>query len=258
MKHPPFRVQVKGNFPRSQVHLTWQNNNQTMSHELAKGIEDYWQQEILPGPKGRYVFNGELCGLDNWQKGNSILSLELGRTDYKTMLYSNFVNRNSESHGSFICSALGISVVIISADNRLVLMQRSQQVGECAGMIDVIGGHVEPGTHDVDGIPNPFVGIQDEIEEEVGLTAIPQEKLICIGLLETLATRKPELIFQLNSDLPAEEIINSARKKGSTEASDFLSIKNSVDGIKQLVEGNRDNFSPSAVGSLYLFADLEW
>lgn len=258
MKPHPFRVQVKGNYPRSQVHLTWQSNNQTISHELSKRIEDYWQQEVLPGPKGRYVFNGQLCSLNNWHVENLTLFLKMARTDYKTLLYSNFINRNSESHGSFICSALGISVVIVSADNRLVLMQRSQQVGECAGMFDVIGGHVEPGTHDVDGIPNPFVGIQAEIEEEVGLTDIPVEKLICIGLLETLATRKPELIFQLNSDLPAEEIINSARKKGSTEASNFLSIKNSVDGIKQLVEGNRDNFSPSAVGSLYLFADLEW
>ena len=137
MKRLPFRVRTKGNFPRSQIQLTWQNSKQTLSTKISQRIEDYWQQEILPSPQGQYVFNGQLCSLHNWQKENSILSLELGRTDYKTLLYSNFVNRNSETHGNFICNAFGISVVIVSADDQLVLMQRSHQVGECAGMIDV-------------------------------------------------------------------------------------------------------------------------
>jgi hypothetical protein len=95
------------------------------------------------------LFNGQLCRLDGWQCSGTDLEIVLGLTEYKELLYSN--NHTAQvmtEYGSeALSNALGISAVLLSRDDKLMMIRRSSAVGECPGMLDVLGGHIDPTEH---------------------------------------------------------------------------------------------------------------
>ncbi|MFQ5485687.1 MAG: hypothetical protein ACE5DO_10210 [Desulfobacterales bacterium] len=134
------------------------------------------------------------------------------------------------------------------------MIKRSSRVGEYPQAIDVLGGHIHPRDHAVSGIPDPFTAMRDELLEEIDLTVSQDETFECIGLVETANTRKPELIFHVNSKLPEQKIIEKGRQKQSPEISDLFSIANNRVEILAFLNRSKEHMSFSAIGALWLYA----
>jgi len=195
--NPFFKVLFSAKFSHAQVVINWNPEKRELPLELTQQIDSFWQQEIVETGKNEFIFNGELCRLNDWRVQKDQLTLDLGFTDYNELLYSNqFTNDIAARFGNdSLARALGVSVVLVSDDEQIILIKRSKAVGENPGDLDVLGGHIHPQENAVSGIPDPFLGIKAEIKEEVHLDLKNDDPLDCIGLIETLDTKKPESAF---------------------------------------------------------------
>ena len=252
-----FNVLFSARFGNAQLIINWNPEKRELPLELTNQIDSFWQREIIETGKNQFIFNGELCRLNDWRVQKDKLRLDLGFTDYKELLYANqFTKEVEERFGQDSLSrALGVSVVLVSDDEQIILIKRSKAVGENPGDLDVLGGHIHPEENVVSGIPDPFLAIKAEIKEEVHLDLKNDDPLDCIGLIETVATKKPELLFKATTSLTAEEIISSASFKQSEEVAEFLTISNQKKSLDQFLETNSNHFSPSALGVLCVYAN---
>ncbi len=241
-----------GRFEVDRVRIRWQPGARTRPPELIEAARRFWQRETADQS---HLFNGRLCRLDGWQVHNGELTLHLGLTDYQELLFSNahtadLLARYGEAG---LSRALGISAVLVSRDQQVVLIERSHTVGECPGALDVLGGHIHPEEHATAGTPDPFRAIADEILEEVGLTLRPNDKVTCFGLIETADTRKPELLFDVRCERTAEEIVAAGANTRSNEIARFLTVPNRKPALLDFLTREQARFSPSALGVLWLY-----
>ncbi len=250
-----FKILFSRQFNQDQVAVDWDPGERVLPPELANQIDLFWQQEIVETGKSKFIFNGELCRLNDWYVQNNELQLDLGLSHYKELLYSNqFTQESQEQFGNDSLSrALGVSVVLISRDEQIILIKRSGVVGENPGDLDVLGGHMHPTENALSGIPDPFLAIKAEIKEEVHLDLKDAAPLDCFGLIETVDTKKPELLFKIQTGLGAKEIIKLASVKQSEEVAEFITVPNQKESLKQFLEANSNEFSPSALGVLSVY-----
>jgi hypothetical protein len=222
---------------------------------MQKAIDNFWESESAGKP---YLFNGELCRLARWEKRDEQLIISLGRANYKEQWYSNaFCREIIPQYGDdVLCRALGVSAVIVSSDQQIVLIKRSAEVGEDPARLDVWGGHIGPEEHAINGVPDPFCAIATEILEEANLTLSDDEALECIGLIETTTTFKPEMIFRVRVQFSAAEIFKMAKAYPSAEWSALLSIPNRTESVRNFLQDYGAQASPSAYGALWLHAEL--
>ena len=104
-------------------------------------MNSFWQRDIEQTGKTTYLFNGNLCRLNTWHIENAALTFHLGKTTYKALLYSNKYHRDlvKQFGDAGLSKALGISLILATNDDRLILIKRSEHVGESPGKFDVIG-----------------------------------------------------------------------------------------------------------------------
>jgi hypothetical protein len=252
---PPFKILISGVFPRHRVQIHWDERQRVLPPALQTKIADFWQTESAGKP---HLFNGALCRLNHWEKKDNHLILDLGRTDYKEQWHSNaFGGEIKKQLGDeYLARALGVSAVVVSSDQQIVLLKRSAQVGEDPEKIDVWGGHIHPIDHAVDGVPDPFCAIAAEILEEANLTLSEDEPLTCLGLIETTTTFKPEMIFRVDLQLTAAEVMKRAEAYRSAEWSALIAIANRSESLKKFLQEYEDQISPSAYGVLWLHHQL--
>jgi len=224
---------------------------------VEKDINAFWNQEVVDKGKLDYIYNGRVCCLNEFKLINNQLELTLGETDYKHLLFSNNQEKmaNPGQKYEFNPAVLGVSVILISLHQKVILIQRSSQVGEFPECMDVPGGHIEPDKHLVDGVPDPFLAIAQELQEEIGIESISPSEIVCIGIIETTANRKPEMVFTYQSNQSSEAIIKLAEKQRSTEIEAFATIPNNLFDLNFYLESNKEQLSPSAFGCLSLYQD---
>ena len=252
--HSYFNVSFSGRFNSNQVKINWEPTPRTLPFAFREKIDQFWENEIAGSPKHAHIFNGPLCRLNRWEIHESYVTLSLGLTDYKELLHSNhFTDAIEKEFGSpSLSKALGVSAVLLTHDEQIMLMKRSEAVGEDPGKIDVFGGHIHPTEHAVAGVPDPFHAIKTEILEEANLRLMTNDLVVCIGLIETTHTKKPELIFEVTSRRRAQDIIASASQ--STEWSTIFAISAKKDPLLSFLKEHSDHISSSALGALWLHA----
>ncbi len=180
-----FKVLWSARFSQDQVIINWIPWKREFPFKLTQQIDSFWQREIVETGKNKFIFNGELCRLNDWSFQKDKLTLDLGLSNYKELLYSNeFTRKLQQEFGNETLSrALGVSVILVSCDEQIILIKRSGVVGENPGDLDVLGGHIHPQENAVSGIPDPFLAIKAEIKEEVHLDLKNDDPMDCIGLI---------------------------------------------------------------------------
>jgi len=251
-----FKTLFNGFYSRDDVDILWQPSPLSLPEVMNEEIEHHWQTLSK-----EYIFNGSLARLEHWAATPVHCQFVLRPSNYQTLLYSNHhVQHIKEKWGfQYLSRALGVSAVMVSADNRLLLMKRSAFVGESPNCYDLFGGHVDIAEN---GTPCVFRAMAQELQEEVGLEPDDHD-LSLLGLIETTATKKPELVFQAKTTKTANEIIAAAKNaKDNLEFSNIFSILNRLEDIQHFLKEHCKEFSPSAFGSLCVhmqtnFADEE-
>lgn len=251
---PVFKKLFLSEFTRSHLHVLWDSGRRTLPESLLSAMDAFWQESVLKSMSGEHLFNGDLCRLNSWEIDSKEPKLSLGYTNYKELLYSNHrIQSGNDIPFGHLSYALGISAVLISSDAQIILIRRSPTVGEFPDTLDILGGHIHPTEHAVAGTPAPFVAMQAEIDEEMGVKS-SEYSLQCIGLLETIRTRKPELIFVADCKLSAKRVLERGQAKHSPEVAAILTV--APDSLSSFLETRGQEFSPSAYGGLCLYAEF--
>ncbi|MBN1541522.1 NUDIX domain-containing protein [candidate division KSB1 bacterium] len=214
--------------------------------EMQREIESHWKEFAQP-----HQFNGRIASLDSWSIQETRIALNLSPGDYQTLIYSNHhVERICRRWGDrFLSHALGISCVLVCAKDRVPLMERSSMVGEYPNCWDVFGGHIDV-THD-SGSLDIGEAMLKELEEEVNVV-ISRDRLCGLGMIRTITTQKPELIFCAEIPVDENELIRLSRTAADRNEYERLFFLD-ADEIDLYINRQADKFSPSAVGALSLF-----
>ncbi len=219
-------------------------------------IDAFWQRKLIDNPA---LFNGRLAALVSAAQRDRRLELTLGVTTYRYLLFSNAHAETWRSRGQQhqLSRALGISAVVETADDHMLLMHRSQNVGEYPDMLDVFGGHIDiPEQQSSSRPPDVFLAIREELRHELGITAAAIRHECCIGLAENSRNRKPELIFWMRLHRDTEAVRQCARE--ATEADEYVQLL--AIPLRDLETGwfaeNRRRLTPSAEASLALYFEF--
>jgi len=249
-----FRPLARCDHTVNQVRLNWNPELAGLPGFVSDKIDRFWKENVENTGRKSFIFNGQLGGVSGWRTRGTEFEFDLVLTEYKRLYFAKerYCSDANLIEQYNLAAVLGVSVFLISSDDHLILIERSSSVGEAPGKFDFIGGHIDPAAHLLDGIPNPFLAIREELAEEIGLD-VPVRELRLSGLVTTVAPEKPEAFFLMRSQMSAREIISAGAEENCTEIARLFTIQNDADAIEQFTVRNKQRLSPSAYGGLLLY-----
>lgn len=258
MRQDAFRVLLTGTFREGDVRVAWDETPFPFPADLRRLIEETWAREQARAQAaGQVLFPGPMCGLRGWVHADGQLRLDLRRTDYREFVGT---NRNLGTvlprfGGDALVNGIGVNAAAVTGDGFLVLLRKSQRVFDRPGMLDVPSGGINPVEHRVDGIPDVFYAMRDELAAEVGLGQDNIGEVLCLGLVEDCEFAKPELIFKTSLG-PPRSILEArwAHAREGFESSGLVFIENTANALRSFLDSAWAELTPGAQASLTLHA----
>ncbi|KAL4189140.1 hypothetical protein AMTRI_Chr08g163980 [Amborella trichopoda] len=225
---------------RSQVFVDFSASYDRMPHpdpRLEESISQIWDQRLHENPSLynglKFRFGGYLVHTTDEDLGNdSNVCIHLGLTDYRTFVGTNLSplwekflisDENDSICGQHTASPLGNGAVVESADGKILVLQRSYNVGEFPGHYVFPGGHSEPQEIGIschirdedtrnssclnDKVSEEmFDGITREVVEEIGVPAGSLTYPTFIGISRRLLNVRPTAFFHVKCHMESEDI----------------------------------------------------
>ncbi|MBA0719867.1 hypothetical protein Golax_007515, partial [Gossypium laxum] len=165
-------------------------------------------------------------------KKESYVCLHLGLTDYRTFVGTNLTpswekflvaSEDDPTQCRHTSSPLGNGAIVETSDQKIVLLQRSNNVGEFPGHFVFPGGHPEPeevgietheyckGSKDSELVNKKvsqemFESIIREVVEEIGVPATSLSDPLFIGISRRVLNVRPAIFFFIKCSLESKEI----------------------------------------------------
>lgn len=225
--------------PSSRVQVDFSASYDRIPHpdvNLEDSINEIWtcriekNQSLYNGQKFRY--GGHTFHHVPGGNNKSSVCLHLGLTDYRTFVGTNLSplwvkflvpSEDDPIKCQHTASPLGNGAIVETADKRVLVLQRSHNVGEFPGYFVFPGGHSEPeeigiSTHQtkknstdhealIDKISQEmFNGIIREVVEEIGVPAESLNDPIFIGISRRDLNVRPAAFFFVRCNLESQEI----------------------------------------------------
>jgi 8-oxo-dGTP pyrophosphatase MutT (NUDIX family) len=190
------------------------------------------------------LFDGPLCRLERISADGPALNLRLSRTSYKMFLGTNLHNVSlADQYGAdSLANPVGLSCALFSSDGQLLFGQRNDRVAYYPGRIHPFAGALEPAER-----VDVFEEARRELAEELHLNADDIAEMRCIGMVEDLSLRQPELVFSVRSRLTRAQI---EQRVDATEHAAIFAIPANRDAARAFVDDPR--LTPVAVGTIML------
>ncbi|KAK4523650.1 hypothetical protein GAYE_PCTG71G1546 [Galdieria yellowstonensis] len=199
---------------------------------VEETIKDMWDRRRQANPK---MWNALKFRVDSFQvsfkDGATLAKLNLGLTDYasyqgSSSLASPLTFFQSPEEGSperHLPLALGNAGIVVTSDKYIILLERSEQVGEGAGRWVLPGGHPEPAHVNIsqDFLTRSYEGSRDmclaierelyssivmEITEEVGLATSELSTLQLLGMVRRERDKRPVIVGHCTVTLSKSEM----------------------------------------------------
>ncbi|KAF2928847.1 hypothetical protein DAI22_05g013700 [Oryza sativa Japonica Group] len=202
--------------PRSRVSVKFDQSFDRIPHPdaaLEESISVIWNQRLKQNPSSysgtKFRYGGHAVHYKDEPNKEYCVSLHLGLTDYSTFVGTNLnplwekflvPSEDDSVHCQHMSNPLGNGAIVQTSDEKIIVLQRSYNVGEFPGYFVFPGGHSEPQeigilAHQTDekdlAVLNErvsqemFDGIIREVVEETG---VPSNSL-SLSSLEFLAGR---------------------------------------------------------------------
>jgi 8-oxo-dGTP pyrophosphatase MutT (NUDIX family) len=184
-----------------QIIVHWTDSTLQTNATVAAAIEAAWG--AAAARPGVQLYDGPMCRLERLERYGLPLDLWLSRASYKTFFGTNLSNPAlAERFGeSVMGNAVGASCVLQSADGWLLLGRRNASVAYYPDRVHPFAGSLEPrGDLDV------FEEARRELREETGLAADQIVALACLGVVEDVSLRQPELIFAARTSQTRDQV----------------------------------------------------
>lgn len=223
----------------SQVSVVFDPSYDRIAHpdiELENSISEIWDQRVQ---KNASLFNGKkfryggytLCNRGGSQQDFHVC-LHLGLTDYRTFVGTNLnplwekflvPSEDDLMQCQHTSSPLGNGAILETSDKKIVVLQRSYNVGEFPGHIVFPGGHPEPeevgaASHQMgERLTNlehnntkvsqeMFDSIIREVVEEIGVPVTSLCNPLFIGISRRVLNVRPAAFFFIKCNIESKEI----------------------------------------------------
>ena len=153
-----YQVKIPGGISRKQLKVDISdkyNRVDPLPNLFEKQLEYNWKSRCEANPK---LWNGSKFRLDSVSQSNNEVCFHLGITNYRDFIGTNWCPNAKEllccgskihnNEHAFMSDALGVGNLVITNDEFIILLRRSQHCGEAIGLLDVPGGHPEPAVSD--------------------------------------------------------------------------------------------------------------
>ena len=250
-----FKIIFFKQFTNQDLLISWQDKFPELS-SARKQIEDhFWDSYLKQYPESN-LFNGNICRLISTEFNKTPIKLTLGPIQFKTHFFSlKKGNKFAENLNEKPKTGLGVSTTIITSDDKILFMKRSDRVASNPGCFDVFGGHIDLESHQLqsgDTTPDPFIAITRELTEEIFLKQDQIDVLTGVGLIQNQINKQFELIFSCFTKTDAETIIKDAENASDRcEYSHIIRIPNNTERLRLICLKYASEFSPSGLGSLW-------
>ncbi|KAK9734877.1 hypothetical protein RND81_04G169000 [Saponaria officinalis] len=234
----PYKLMVccPSGLPPSQVSVVFDKAYDRIPHSdlrLEDSIAKIWDQRaeqnssLYNGKKFRY--GGHVLHNSNGsQKQNCRVHLHLGLTDYKTFvgtnlnpLWENFLVHSEDEtvRCQHTSNPLGNGAIVETSDGKILVLRRSNNVGEFPGHFVFPGGHPEPEEIGIMSYDNSdpasvhrkiakemFDSIVREVVEETGVPIESLSEPVFIGVSRRELNVRPTAFFFLKCVLRSDEV----------------------------------------------------
>jgi 8-oxo-dGTP pyrophosphatase MutT (NUDIX family) len=236
-------IHAAGRWDETQVRVTSAPSTRPILPDVEAAIDAAWAAALAR--PGIHLFDGPMCRLERWHASPEALELIISHTTYKTFLGTNMANPGlADRHGpAVLANPVGMSAVLQSSDNFLVLGRRSASVAYYPNRVHPISGSLEPG----DGA-NVFGAMRREIAEEAALSANDLSNFVCLGLVEDALLRQQEVIFSARVDRTLDAIGDSL---DPTEHHALYGLAVTPAGVEEAIRDPA--LTPVAAGSFLLW-----
>ncbi|XP_071507929.1 uridine diphosphate glucose pyrophosphatase NUDT22-like [Diadema antillarum] len=269
--------------PKSAVTVVLSEDyNRIILPEHEEHVDEIWNKRLEKNPS---LYNGSKFRLHSVKENSQSVTFCLGLTDYKQFQTTNWASNADEllqlglkdfgSSQAYMSDPLGVGAFVLTADEFVVFIRRSQRVGEAAGLWDIPGGHPEPGEvkggssklQDIimpnldpsDVIKEIFQSTLNEIRDEVNipLEHLSEPVLMGVGVNHTSSGR-PSSEYFVKCSLSSKEV-KRLYHEGGPEADESSSLKLvPLKDIASLPSSSMWNeMSPSGKGCILLYNSLQ-
>jgi 8-oxo-dGTP pyrophosphatase MutT (NUDIX family) len=220
-------------------------------------IGESWDRPVQGAKKSiKSPHAQRLCRLVDWHLDGNVLHLAFGPTDVQALLGTSW-----RSDGGIelwkrdqLSSVTGVCSVVATADHRLIVQRRSDQVIQFPGFLHVCGGMLEQTVMDGTTRVDPFAHMRLELWEELGIRAQNIFEMNCLGVIKDAETLQPEILFVTKLNVTADRFVGAA----GPEHKELRIVKNAAEPLKDFLLSNVSQFVPVGFGCLAVFGEREF
>ncbi|KKQ08168.1 MAG: hypothetical protein US19_C0030G0001, partial [Candidatus Daviesbacteria bacterium GW2011_GWB1_36_5] len=241
----PFRIRAEGPFDPKKILVDYRSLRLPLNEKDKSEVDAIWSQHFEPYPD-RYK-NFPKVNINKVEVRDGLLNLGLLDTDYKTHISLRRKYRQEGGHFRQYDAASGIEAVVVTADNRILLSQRAEDIDDPGWMAVISGGFFEPDELKTAG-PSVYNCFLRELEEEAGIEERDLVDCVVAGVIQE-KMGSSTVVFITGTSLEAEEVL---RRKTDGENHKFT-VKNNPAEFIDIVKSNLLILSDTNLGTLDLF-----
>ena len=270
---------------RFDIHCSATNDRQPSTPENEARIDTIWKDRVRRNPS---LFNGtkfRFSGVRQSAPMHEKIIIDLGITCYKDFLGTNCAPNNWYEFGAEnLASPLGNAAIVETIDQKVVLLKRSQNVGECPDTIVCPGGHAEPKVIGIKSMEDwkqiskskdptkesdstdrntcrtirheLFDAMVREVVEETGIPRCKLGSMKCLGFTERVVNKRPDIIFHILCSITAEEVhkLYADGPEHEYESTELITM-NRDEFLKKVLDDNSINMPGCHRGGVALYRD---
>ncbi|KAG8180510.1 hypothetical protein JTE90_007465 [Oedothorax gibbosus] len=252
-------------YSQSSISLEFSDEFCMKSHPLHASIETEWKKKLKESIN---LFNASKFRLHRiifqqaYEDHSYPLKLYVGTTSYKDFIGTNcapyahkLVQDGLEKSNSqlYLSDPIGVGGLLVTSDDQLVFIKRSEKCAEMPGLIDRPGGHPEPSEvqtvtgqslKDVDPsaiVEEIFQSVLKEIRDEVNIPVHELSQPILLGVGYNPNTwKRPSMEFYVRCNLSSDQV--AALYKEQTQAESDESTEILIVPVAEVLKSCLENF----------------
>lgn len=206
---------ILGRFGHGQVRAALQGQAE-LSRTAAVRVHENWRTLLDARPQ---LFDGPMCSVVDVKRDEQGLNLKMVRSSYSHYVATRQVDLPDGLLETERCNPLGLTALVVTADDFVVASLRSEQVDQNPGAVYFAGGYATPGEDD--GLVDLFAEVSREIFEELGFST-DVSRICLMGVEYDPEWIHPEAFFLVKTDLTFAEIEQSAENASDQNEFTYL------------------------------------
>jgi len=198
----------------------------TLPSLLADQKDRLWQDLVSRHPD---TFDGELLGLETFKVIKNRILFRCRKTSYSSYICTRDPEFKTQHPKLERADPIGVTVIAISKDERVIVSKRSEKAEQCPGEIYFVGGYASCNKQGLQSTGTDLKPVESinliedgirELKEETGVVEIEPHSGVLLGLAYDALYCHPEVTVLLKLTKSYDELyanFSSARDKSESE-----------------------------------------